>query len=336
MATLLPAGDGVAIRRALGNLPSRAADNFFWLGRYLERAEATLRVVRCLCARAMDPDFATGSGRQSVLRLVRLLAAGSAVAPDATDGSAAEVASAALQDTSRPGSAAATAAAARRAAGTVRERLSPDSWRLLAALGERLAREDLRSLSEAEAFDQADAALRLVAALSGLFQENTHRVAGWRFLDLGRRVERGINTCRFARSLADRDATAEALDLLLDLIDSQITYRSRYLVGAALAPVRDMAFLDPFNPRSVAFQAARIDEHLAALPTLRDDGILEVPRRIALGIAADLAVDEAAHVDAQKVLTVEQRLVSLAEAIARRYFLQGPQAPRPDREAELA
>ena len=97
-----------------------------------------------------------------------------------------------------------------------------------------------------------------------------------------------------------------------------------------------MAFLDPFNPRSVAFQAARIDEHLAALPTLRDDGILEVPRRIALGIAADLAVDEAAHVDAQKVLTVEQRLVSLAEAIARRYFLQGPQAPRPDREAELA
>ena len=131
-----------------------------------------------------------------------------------------------------------------------------------------------------------------VAALSGLFQENTHRVAGWRFLDLGRRVERGINTCRFARSLADRDATAEALDLLLDLIDSQITYRSRYLVGAALAPVRDMAFLDPFNPRSVAFQAARIDEHLAALPTLRDDGILEVPRRIALGIAADLAVDE--------------------------------------------
>jgi uncharacterized circularly permuted ATP-grasp superfamily protein/uncharacterized alpha-E superfamily protein len=336
MATLLPAGDGVAIRRALGNLPSRAADNFFWLGRYLERAEATLRVVRCLCARAMDPDFATGSGRQSVLRLVRLLAAGSAVAPDATDGSAAEVASAALQDTSRPGSAAATAAAARRAAGTVRERLSPDSWRLLAALGERLEREDLRSLSEAEAFDQADAALRLVAALSGLFQENTHRVAGWRFLDLGRRVERGINTCRFARSLADRDATAEALDLLLDLIDSQITYRSRYLVGAALAPVRDMAFLDPFNPRSVAFQAARIDEHLAALPTLRDDGILEVPRRIALGIAADLAVDEAAHVDAQKVLTVEQRLVSLAEAIARRYFLQGPQAPRPDREAELA
>ncbi len=44
----------VSIRRILGNLPSRAADNLFWYGRYLERAEATLRIVRCLCGRSVD------------------------------------------------------------------------------------------------------------------------------------------------------------------------------------------------------------------------------------------------------------------------------------------
>ena len=47
-SSLLPSPESVRITRLLGNLPSRAADNLFWFGRYLERAEATLRVVRCL------------------------------------------------------------------------------------------------------------------------------------------------------------------------------------------------------------------------------------------------------------------------------------------------
>jgi uncharacterized alpha-E superfamily protein len=172
--------------------------------------------------------------------------------------------------------------------------------------------------------------------LSGLFQENTNRVAGWRFLDMGRRVERAINTCRFARSFADKDATAENLDVLLDLIDSQITYRSRYLVGVALAPVRDMVLLDTFNPRSVAFQSERINEHLATLPLLNGDGIMEAPSRLALKIVSDLKVEDADHLDQQKILAVEQRLIALGEAIAQRYFLQGPNATRQGREMDLA
>lgn len=335
MTTLLPTGDSVRIRRLLGNLPSRAADNLFWMGRYLERAEATLRIVRSLCARVIDPD-STGGGRQPILRLARLLTAWGAAPADDAEASTAELAAAAVHDGEQPGSAAACAAAARRAAGAIRERLSPDTWHLLSALQVGLARDDSRSLAEAEVFDQADDALRIAAALSGLFQENMNRVAGWRFLDLGRRVERGINTCRFARTFADKDATADNLDVLLDLIDSQITYRSRYLVGAALAPVRDMVLLDSFNPRSVAFQATRINEHFAALPVLHEDGILEVPHRTAVKIAADLAVEDADLVDSQKVLTIERRFVALAEAIALRYFLQGPGAARQGAEPELA
>jgi uncharacterized alpha-E superfamily protein len=336
MTTLLPTGDSVKVRRLLGNLPSRAADNLFWLGRYMERAEATLRIVRCLCARVMDPDSMTGGGRQSTFRLARMLTAWGAVPADMAEATTAEIATAALHDATQVGSAVSIAAAARRAAGVIRERLSPDAWLLLRALETNLTKEEAKAAPEAEAYDQADAALRTIAALSGLYQENTNRVAGWRFLDMGKRVERAINTCRFARTFADKDATAENLDVLLDLIDSQITYRSRYLVGVALAPVRDMVLLDTFNPRSVAFQSERINEHLATLPLLKEDGILEAPSRLALKIVSDLKVEDADHLDQQKILAVEQRLMSLAEAIAQRYFLQGPGATRQGREMDLA
>ncbi len=336
MTTLLPTGDSVKIRRLLGNLPSRAADNLFWLGRYVERAEATLRLIRCYCSRVMDPDSMTGGGRQSTARLARILINWGAVSADMADSTSAEIAAAALHEKTQVGSAVALAISARRAAGVIRERLSPDAWQLLNALEARLSASGAAALPETEAFDHADAALRTIAALSGLFQENTNRVAGWRFLDMGLRVERAINTCRFARTFADKDATAENLDVLLDLIDSQITYRSRYLIGVALAPVRDMVLLDTFNPRSVAFQADRIDEHLATLPLLREDGIMEAPRRIATKLVSDLSVDEAEQIDPSKILGFEQRLMSLAEAIAQRYFLQGPGTARQGREMDLA
>ena len=84
---------------------------------------------------------------------------------------------------------------------------------------------------------------------------------------------------------------------MLDLINSQITYSSRYLVGVALAPVRDMALLDPFNPRSVVFQVNRIDEGIATLPVLRRDGILEEPHRLTTSLCADLATERAEMLD---------------------------------------
>src|SRR6202012_5381813 len=146
-----------------------------------------------------------------------------------------------------------------------------------------------RPLSDAEIVDRCDKQLTTIAALSGLFDENFNRGAGWRFYELGRRIERGINTCRIARQFAHQKAAERDLDVLLDLIDSQITYHSRTLIGVALAPVRDLALLDPYNPRSVAFQAKLIAEHIAALPLLRHDGLPEEPMRLATLLSAELA-----------------------------------------------
>jgi uncharacterized circularly permuted ATP-grasp superfamily protein/uncharacterized alpha-E superfamily protein len=335
--TLLPTGDNVRIVRQLGNLPSRAADNLFWFGRYLERAEATLRLVRCYCNRVTES--APDGGSSARVRLQSLLAPRRAEdeprAPVARP--PAEIAAAALHDTSYIGSGAALARAARHAASIIRERLSQDIWQILGELEHRLVVPlPTTPLPEAELIDRAEGALHALSALSGLIQENFNRVAGWSFLDIGRRVERGISTCGLARMFADRDATAENLDVMLDLIDSQITYRSRYLVGVALAPVRDMALLDPNNPRSVAFQVQRINEHLAGLPTLRHDGMLEAPQRIVRMLDAELSGAEAAKLDNTRILGFEQNLMSLAAAIEARYFLQGSNAVRAETPRGLA
>jgi uncharacterized alpha-E superfamily protein len=216
--------------------------------------------------------------------------------------------------------------AARRTASTMRERLSADFWALLLNLENDLNEGAQAPLSEAEALQQVESALQLLAALAGLAQENMNRGAGWRFLDMGRRLERGINTCRITRTFAHDEATTDDLDLLLDLADSQITYRARYLVGMALTPVRDMVMLDPFNTRSLAFQVDTLKEHLAALPSLLDDGMLEEPKRILLPLAAEVETADAAHLTAARMQAFERTLLKLSSAVADRYFLQGAHA----------
>jgi uncharacterized circularly permuted ATP-grasp superfamily protein/uncharacterized alpha-E superfamily protein len=332
-SSLLPTSDDVEIVRRVGDLPSRAADNLFWMGRYLERAESTLRLVRSLCNRLTEADAPNYSGRQPIERLERLLLAWGAAPSRTPKLAAAELALAAAGGAQTAGSALSIVRAAKHSASIIRERLSQDIWQLVNRLESRL--QEL-SPSEPELLEATEQSLHILAALSGLIDENFNRVAGWSFLDLGKRVERAINACRFSRQFADEAATIDSLDTLLELIDSQITYRSRYLAGAALAPALDMAMLDPYNPRSACFQVVKIDEHLAGLPTLRHDGLTEQPRRLSVRLRAEIEVENAAELDASKIFVIEQRLMSLADALASRYFLQGSHAAHFEEPIRLA
>jgi uncharacterized circularly permuted ATP-grasp superfamily protein/uncharacterized alpha-E superfamily protein len=334
--SLLANRDDVTVRRILGHLPSRAADNLFWLGRYLERAEATLRLARSLCTSLMDSDAALHSTGETLGKLQELLVAWDALGEDSGDLRAVDAARKALLDQDAGGSVIRLVRASRRTASSMRERLSPDFWTLLVNLENRLTEPAQDPLSEAGVLQQVETALQILAALSGLAQENMNRGVGWRFLDMGRRIERGVNTCRLTRALADEDATPDDLDLLLDLADSQITYRARYLVGLALRPVRDMVMLDPFNTRSVAFQVFALKAHLAALPSLLDDGILEPPNRIVLPLATELETADAGDLTVGGMVEVERTLMTLSGAIADRYFLQGANAVPTTKLAALA
>ncbi len=334
--SLLPTPEKVRIVRMLGNLPSRAADNLFWFGRYLEREEATLRLVRCLCARAVDPDAPTSGAKQSVEKLKAMLVAWGAIGAEDVGAASSEAGETALRDPDNYGSALSIARSARYAASVIRERLTQQTWQLIGRLEAIILDTPKRSLAESEVLDCIDEALTSIAALAGLFDENFNRGAGWIFYELGRRIERGINTCRIARNFAHQDATEHNLDVMLDLIDSQITYRSRTLIGVALAPVRDMALLDPFNPRSVAFQANLIQAHIGALPVLRQDGLPEEPLRLATLLSAELSAEYADRIEDQRILAIEQRLATLAEAIATRYFVQGASQARAEKVIGLA
>jgi uncharacterized circularly permuted ATP-grasp superfamily protein/uncharacterized alpha-E superfamily protein len=335
-ATLLPAADTVRIRRIAGVVPSRAADNLFWLGRYLERAEATLRLIRALGTSTRDPSEGTSGGRpttlHSVERIQRILVTWGATS-HATRTNPAKVIAEALQSEEKFGSALSLVRSAQRTATSLRERLSPDAWQIITEMVERLA---LQVDDDDSVVSAAELTLQELASLAGLAQENMNRAAGWRFFDMGRRAERAINTARFARQFAYDEAGEEDLDMLLTLVDCQITYRSRYLVGPALAPVRDLAVLDPYNPRSVAFQVAALNEHIAALPSLKEYGLIERPQRLAVALQAMLTTAEAATLDVKTLFSLEQDLLNLADAIGLHYFPHGPNASRPEKLTGLA
>jgi uncharacterized circularly permuted ATP-grasp superfamily protein/uncharacterized alpha-E superfamily protein len=335
VTSLLPSAESARITRLLGNLPSRAADNLFWFGRYLERAEATLRVVRCLSARSVDPD-APMRGRDSLERLMGVLVGWGAIDSRSLAKGAATASDHGLSDATQYGSALSLGRSARKAASVIRERLTLQTWELIGRLENSISAVAERHLSAGEIVDLADEALTIIAALSGLFDENFNRGAGWVFYVMGRCVERGVNTCRLLRQFAGNAATEYTLGVMLDLIDSQITYSSRYLVGVALAPVRDMALLDPFNPRSVVFQVNRIDEGISTLPVLSRDGTLEEPKRLVTLLQAELTTERAETLSEARILSVEHRLLTLANAIAARYFLQGAAQGRAEKVTGLA
>src|SRR3954462_14332553 len=128
-ATLLPAVDKVRIRRIAGVLPSRAADNLFWLGRYLERAEATLRLVRALGSPS-GPNKGTAASLQSAERIQRLLVTWGAIS-QTSRAAPGRIVAEALQSPERFGSALSLVRAAQRTATSLRERLSPDAWQVI-------------------------------------------------------------------------------------------------------------------------------------------------------------------------------------------------------------
>ena len=232
--------------------------------------------------------------------------------------------SSALCDPEHYGSAVRLIRSARRVASSLRERLSEDFWTLLNGLETRL--DGCEADNPTAALDHAQSALDALASLAGLSHENMNRTSGWHLLDAGRRIERGINICRVARALAPDTATLDDLDLLLDLADSQITYRARYLEGVAIVPVRDMVLLDPHNPRSLAFQVAAPRAHWKHCPAC---ATMACPSRRCGSCAAcsgEIEAAGAATLGATPVLAFEQTLLALADAVADRYFLQGSNA----------
>jgi uncharacterized circularly permuted ATP-grasp superfamily protein/uncharacterized alpha-E superfamily protein len=325
------------VRRLGGHLPSRAADGLFWFGRYAERAEAVTRLTLAHLRSfgdAVGTDISGSPDAPAALSIRALLGEWACVG--AADLPTAALAQEALCGRDQPGSARAHVASARRNAAALRARLSGEAWRVLADLSDLLALDTGRTFTESQLATRAERTLSHLAALAGLAYENTSRAEGWHFAELGRRTERAINTCTFALAFATDEATPGCLGTMLALTDSQISYGRRYMQGAALDPVRDMVLLDPYNPRSIAFQVEAIVRHCGELPALTADGIPEPHCRLAGRVLAELRAGEAADFDAVRLAALGTDLERLADGIAARYFPTGPHAPRPEKLTGLA
>jgi uncharacterized circularly permuted ATP-grasp superfamily protein/uncharacterized alpha-E superfamily protein len=326
--TLLSAPDRVRIRRTTGTLPSRAADNLFWLARYLERTEATLRLVRALLGRLVDAGPVEDA---TVINTLLALLQMNGALPETVDRRhASHLAASVLTDTTLPGALPQIVAAARGARSAIRDRLAPDTFLVVTELSDQVAALAGRALSPVAAFDETNAALRKVAAFSGLASENMNRLMGWRFLELGRRIERGAASARMLARIWRDGAPRGLLDATLELGDSQITYRTRYVAAASLMPVLDLMVLDDNNPRSVAFQAARIADHLAELPATVIDGrpiaLLRDAHRLSAGLATASVEDLAPSMLDAVVLDLH----ALSESISGRFFTMRPSRDAPE------
>ncbi len=268
----------VTRRRMLGaDLPSRVADGLFWFGRYAERTEGWVRLLRAVHGRLHDPD--QPGTRGEVRHLFGLMAWFGMVPQDlaATGGSAVDrtvrvALHAALFDGQHPNSLRANILRLYRAAHSVRDRLSLDLWRVVAQI-DRLSQSAPRPSDLAALLLRLDDLMVSLAALAGLEQESMIRGAGWRFLDIGHRLERTLHGVGLLRGLkvADpalqrRNADTAVLDLVLELFESVMAYRQRYFTTAQWASVLELLVRFDANPRGMAYQLNLLHRHFDHLP----------------------------------------------------------------------
>lgn len=325
------------VRRTTGDLPSRVADNLFWLGRYTERLEAASRLVRATLTR-LSRGNALPRETVELECLLHCLAHARLVSSEmrsAAHGTAA-LSEALLATVREGGTIADLFVTVARMTELVRDRLTGDMYSAFtialrqAHTDAARARRSLDQLSHAMV-----SILRFAATFAGVAAENMVRGGGWLFLDLGRRVERAqAIAAEVGIALDQPPAHIESgLRLVLELCDSVITYRSRYLTVLQPAPVLDLVLADEGNPRGLAFQLEAMWHHLTnvaghgegglaaeAAALLADSGVLV--RRVA--DAADQAA-AASRLPAE-LREIEAGIGTLSDRLTRRYFALLPAA----------
>lgn len=327
-----------AASRAMSDLPSRVADNLFWMGRYAERLESIVRLVRILLpSLSGEADFGhaasieTGIHLMSGLRYLPKEVLRNSIAEQRRQ--MGRLLKELAFDPSQSSGVGWNLKQLRRVAWQIKEKLSADTWRVLQQLETAFNRSlisDQRFVAEMLVLDQAVVTL---SAFSGLLMENTTRGHGWRFLDIGRRLERGIQTTDLLiHGLADAPGEPEPyLEMLLRIADSSITYRSRYLTAPRADLALDLLLADEANPRSVGFQIVTLSEHVEKLPQPESQDHHSVEQRLALKLLSTVRlahIESLANADAHGRRDELDRLLGgiksdfrgLSEALTARYL----------------
>lgn len=268
-----PVGAFSLLRREIGpqdlvrgsaNLSSRVVENLFWFGRYSERCEDLARLLRVALARLIDD---TPTDRDAAWPSIMGLLQHAEILPPKekpTEVGLLRALRAAVVNDASPGLARSFGllfGVARQ----LRERLSTDNWHALNQMTQRLAmRKNRPTVALADLLGELDRAIAALMTLAGFALDGMTRDPAWRFMSLGRRLERLQWLCAVLRQALEAGRDAE-LNWLLELADSSITYRSRYMTRPEWLPVLDLLVCDESNPRSIAFQLRGMRDYLGRL-----------------------------------------------------------------------
>lgn len=268
----------------LGELPSRVAENLYWLGRYAERSESIIRLLRIVFLHLLEPDDDPGNE----IYLTRLLQAVTHLTETYPGfvGKGAEKLLAApgeellsvFLDQERAGSLAYNLTSLLSAAGGVRDRISPDIWRVFNEIETGL--QQLRNQRDQQptfngretnlstALDTLNQLITAFAAFTGLAIDSMTHGQGWTFLMLGRRLERAQQTLPLLQATLGHPVPYEGplLERLLVICDSLMTYRSRYHTQAQALPILDLLLQDETNPRALCYQLKHLHDDIRQLP----------------------------------------------------------------------
>jgi uncharacterized alpha-E superfamily protein len=259
-------------------LSSRGADDMFWLGRYAERAEDVVRLLRVCVDLSVDHSRRPASvGGRGLAVLLQTLTEVTTTYPGFLAGTGTPMPELVRLsvDALTPGSLAHAVRHTVESAQAVREQLSNDTWLVLAGLDRELT--VLRRSGDPELHLQQHLSRILEGLLgfSGLAMESMVRDAGWYLMDAGRRIERALQLVSLLRHTLTEARAAAVDDLVLESVligaESVITHRRRYPGRPRVADVLTLLLLDRANPRGVLHQLDRLADDLRNLPDSDSD-----------------------------------------------------------------
>ncbi|WP_116132133.1 circularly permuted type 2 ATP-grasp protein [Tropicimonas sp. IMCC34043] len=287
-------------RAAPGILPARAADNLFWLGRYVERTEDAARLIRAYHLRLA----ATDNRHDPRLKALMSYMKGFGIDLGQTI----------------PVAFVCRIAAAKGCAGKVRDRFSTDGWSALNDLLKTAERMSATALPGDDCARAMSVLIRKIAGISGLVHENMYRFSGWHFLSFGRALERADAMASMLAKFSGHDAPQGSLDLAVEVGDSIITHQRRYRVETNRDTVVDLLALDADNPRSLLFLIRRLRSLAEALPHAEHYGRPSLLLRAILPLEAEIACARTDEISPERLWQMRNELAEISGLLATSYL----------------
>jgi uncharacterized alpha-E superfamily protein len=205
-------------------------------------------------------------------------------------------------------------------AGKVRDRFSIDGWMALRDLAKTARRIQETAQPGDDAASAMGVLLRKLAGFTGLVHENMYRFAGWRFLTIGRALERADFIASVLADFADSGAPDGSLDVAIEVGDSVLTHRRRFPVDTSRVTVLDLLGLDQDNPRALVYQLSELRDQIAALPKAVVNGLLSDLSRQVMRLHTDVAVATPAELSSEQLRALRKRIAGLSDLLTHTYL----------------